>query len=259
MPNPAVYDANVLAHSYCTDYWKFNESSGTTFANSKHLGGAPLPDWATYGGSTRYGFTFGSVTLGDDTSPFGTDEAAVIPDTQQPYTNASIAHPMTDISFDFWIKISSSAASGNKTVFCSRGSGAGEDGLHVYIKNDGKVYVGSSVGGAAFINSSAMSLDAWHYVAVTKDNNDYDIWIDGVQNASATDSTTVDPDWDRFAMGIWNMLGTPPTMSNFVDGPDFAISRLASYGAKLTDEYITGQYGVLTRGDPRFGGGIAFF
>ena len=130
--------------------------------------------------------------------------------------NAALSVGASDFTIEFWI-YPTSFASANRFVYFKRGV-IEDRGIGVgIVQTTGvvRLLAGDSDNTAWEVNldgSTALTINAWNHVAVTRDSSTWTIWLNGVSDGTASASFTVD-DGSGTAY-----LGSSSTTTNFFEG-----------------------------------------
>lgn len=201
-------------------YWRFNESTGTTAADS----GRSLND-----GTYRSG-----VTLGQSGAIPGNAAARFDGSNDVVYSNGMFSNP-TVFSVEAWFNTTSTA--GGKII----GFGNAQNGesnnydRHVYMLNNGRVVFGVWTGQANTIETPVSFNDGqWHHVVASQSGNGMKLYIDG--ELQGTNPQTANQQYD----GYWRVGGDSTWGgAQYFNG---SIDEAAVYGYELTQGRVRAHY-----------------
>jgi len=155
-----------------TGSWRLNESSGTTAADSSGNGyngtliGAGLV-WAPTGGIYAGALNFDATVTGSNTS------RVEIPSTGISTTAGTVA---------LWAKLAepqirTDGRNGSGYFFgCRQGSDVSK--IQLYM-NQNNTYLDAAVGNATINNTTLLSTNTWHHIALTWNAGNYVVYVDG--------------------------------------------------------------------------------
>jgi len=150
-------------------YWKFDEGSGTTAADSSGNG----HDGTFYGAVSWVNNTPCGYALNFD----GTNAYLFI--------HAMDSFGTADFTIDFWIK-TTSASTG---AIYNQGTGDGQN-INIFCSPDGKIYLADGGGNLRVgITDNAVNDGYWHHVTIVREGtgtNQTKIYLDGVLDKSGT-------------------------------------------------------------------------
>jgi hypothetical protein len=186
----AIDDGDLVAGNGLVGYWKLDEASGTTFADTSASGNSGTlhnsQTWVTptsTSGLPGLNFTDPAGLSFDGSSNYGTMGI-----TNLPAINAS----MTIALWVYYPSIDSS----NRNAFALKSGSAA-----VQIGQRGSALVASKSGGVILATASSTPTSGWHHLAYTFDGTTHRLYLDG---GTATTST-VAPDTGA-ATSVW--IGT---------------------------------------------------
>ena len=170
-PNPAGYSSTVLGYSPLA-YWKLDESSGTTAADSSGNG---------------LSSTYTGVTLGSG-GPMPPSTSAGFDGTDDYVDRAVVTTQTTNITLEGWaywdgthnafVVYNGNSASDGYGIVIS--NGAGGDGNQIHIQEGGNTY--SAIGSAG-----TMPVDQWTFLAATRSSAGvWTVYVNGVATATGT-------------------------------------------------------------------------
>lgn len=210
-------------------YWRFNETSGVTAADSGR---------AVSNGTYRSGVTLGAngVVSGNLAAQFDGANDVVT-------SNAQFSNP-TAYSMEAWFNTTTNA--GGKII----GFGNAQTGdsnnydRHVYMLGDGRVVFGVWTGQTNTIETTAAFNDGqWHHVVASQDGDGMKLYIDG--ELQGTNPQTAAQNYD----GFWRVGGD----TSWGGAPYFngVIDEAAVYSYGLSQERVRAHYtaagGVLNQ------------
>ncbi len=160
----------LLSPSGLVGYWKFDEGSGTTTADSSGLGN----------NGTLNGATWVSGVSGDAVSFDGTGTYVEVPGT-------SALEPTSTVSVTAWVKTTTAPALGGEVV--SMG-----DNYVLRVLSDGNVFF-FFYNGTTWITVQTTGVNVldgrWHNIAGVKSASQIQIFVDGVSKAAYSTSDTI--------------------------------------------------------------------
>ncbi|GAA3098348.1 hypothetical protein GCM10017600_73480 [Streptosporangium carneum] len=221
----SLYRSSVL-DSDALGYWRLNETSGTTAANS---------GWGT--GTA----TYGGVSLAQPGALAGTgDTAATFSGTAQlTLPSDSLARLQGAASFETWFK----TASPGTVLSVGTGTGAGL----LYVGTDGKLRgqlrrLNGNTPIAPITSAAAVNDSAWHHVVLAATGTEQQMYLDG-QLAGVLPGSTVS-DWPTSAtVGAGSVSGTWPSTPASGGFPFTGqIDEIALYAKALTPEGVQVHY-----------------
>jgi Concanavalin A-like lectin/glucanases superfamily/PQQ-like domain len=226
-PPPTGYAATVLA-DHPTLYWRLDDPSGTTVADSTsndHAG--------TYRSGVVYGVA--SALAGDsDPAVSGPGSSGVA------YSADEFTGPTT-YSLETWFR--STSTSGGKLLGFENvqtGWGTSYD-RQVYMTNAGHLAYGIDAGGVQHVvaPTTAYNDGAWHYVVATQGASGMALYVDGV--LVGTDPTVTPDGYSGFwRLGGGNVTGWPGASTSSAVAGSF--DETAVYPVALTAAQVTAHY-----------------
>jgi hypothetical protein len=145
-----------------------------------------------------------------------------------------------DFTISFFIQRDPGIA-GDETL-CTFSNGS--DAMFMFIDSSMRINVEGDEGDEFELQSSAISTNAWHHIAVTFDGTDaYTLYVDGVsEDTTTSDGTDNYSDYDQFILmgdydGAWseNFVGNMDEFGFFDEEKDLAWSQ-GSYGNTPLDD-----------------------
>jgi hypothetical protein len=182
-PTAAAPTREFTADSNTVALWHFNESSGTTVADSSATGGFPLTFVSDIAVPVLPAFTDSGHT------GFGNAFSVTAANKQSAKTSSSMSGLFAahNISVEFWVKFSSLVQ--EPPLFL------GEDfTFRIFIRDTGKIHVmfGSPSGWGDLYSTNALTADTWHYIVCTNDGitKQVTIYIDGSPDSNIVPGPT---------------------------------------------------------------------
>jgi len=170
----SLYSDTVLAESSLLSYWKLDETSGTSAADSK---------------GTNTGTYQGSVTLNQSpTNTFIGGRSITLPGSSSAYVlakTAALLATLTNASVEAWFK--TTVASGTGTaIYCERAASGNaiwklevtSAGVIKFTHRNTANTLDQPTAGTGYNNG------AWHHVVITKAGTSIKFYVDGVQVGS---------------------------------------------------------------------------
>lgn len=223
-PAPAGSYAEDVAGDSPANYWRLDETGGTTAVDS--AGGANA--------SASGGVTFGTA------GAVGSGTAAIFNGTGLLSTQNAVQGPNA-FAVEAWFKTTSTT--GGKIV----GFGNAKTGdstmadRHLYLDASGKVAFGVYPGSRRIVQSGAGLNDGqWHHVVGNLGPAGMELYVDGTRVGQRTDTTSA----QAFA-GYWRIGGD----RTWAGSPYFtgAIDEVAVYRAPLTADQVASHYASAGR------------
>jgi PKD repeat protein len=210
-------------------YWRLDETSGTTAADSGALGNT--------------GSYYGTYTQGVGGALAGASGTAASFNGGVVSSNTAVTNPTT-YTIESWFK--TTTTQGGKII----GFGDQQNGLssnydrHVYMQDNGQLVFGTYTGQTNTVTSAKSYNDGlWHYVAAAQSSAGMVLYVDGV--AVGTNPQTSAQNYT----GYWRIGGDNTWGSS---SPYFAgtIDEAAVYSQALTAQVIANHYSLGTTGVP---------
>jgi hypothetical protein len=213
------YDATVLADSPLS-FWKCNESSGTTLADSG-TGGNPLTLSGTY--------TLGQTGIGDGEASvnFAGGSASVTP-----------AQTLSgSYSIEFWATTTSLAQSGSPAPYTSRGPsgnsldiqfGNSTTTIHADI-GDGSNWLST----AANMSGLSLATSTWYHVVYVATSTGFTAYLNGAQKVTGSWAAATPLAWGT----NWH-----PTIGGDSQAFSGNVAKVAGYGYALTAAQVLNHY-----------------
>ena len=177
----------------------FDGTNGaTTTSDSSNLNNA-----ATFGGNASIS-TARSKFGGSSCHFDGTGDYVDVGGT---YWTTGAAIDSGDFTIEFWLNIDAWGGNSNQSPINNYGNGNGGGAFYVststgkvfwwFYNGSGWVYVNNSTG-----TRTALSLDTWYHIALTRSGNIFRLFLDGTQEDSATDSNAMTSSTGSVQSGI---------------------------------------------------------
>lgn len=173
----------IIAAALPRHFFRTNETSGTTLNNS---GTAYPASNITLSGTLNTNYSFGTgIRKGALVcSSSWTDMTTGVTNTPVFITNNTIA---------FWIKKDS--APGTAQTYMTGGNGSTYDmNGNSLIETNGKISyqpkINNSAGGTKLTSTNSICDGAWHHIGITRSGATIKLYVDGTENASATNYNT---------------------------------------------------------------------
>ena len=220
-----AYSDVVLADSPLL-YYRLEETSGTTIADSGSLGVNGTANGPTLGQSGIPGVVNGKAASFD-----GTNDRIEVATNNGFYNDKSW-------TVEAWIKCGTSLANEYNTI-ARRGSG----GSYVLLRVRGsstsnpnrvEAYVSTGSGSVTLITASnTVNDNNWHHVVMTADGSTIRLYLDGSQKDSKTYPG------GSVSIGTSQFIGTAENLSEWFSG---SLDEVAFYGSALSAQRITDHY-----------------
>jgi hypothetical protein len=155
------------------------------------------------------------------------------------YWTTGAAIDSGDFTIEFWLNIDAWGGNSNQSPINNYGDGNGGWGFYVststgkvywwFYNGSGWVYVNSSTG-----TRTALSLDTWYHIALTRSGNIFRLFLDGTQEDSTTDSNAMTSSTGSVQSGIrLGAIDTDYPVNGYID--DVRISKgIARYTSNFT-------------------------
>ena len=155
------------------------------------------------------------------------------------YWTTGAAIDSGDFTIEFWLNIDAWGGNSNQSPINNYGDGNGGWGFYVststgkvywwFYNGSGWVYVNSSTG-----TRTALSLDTWYHIALTRSGNIFRLFLDGTQEDSTTDSNAMTSSTGSVQSGIrLGAINTDNPVNGYID--DVRISKgIARYTSNFT-------------------------
>ena len=155
------------------------------------------------------------------------------------YWTTGAAIDSGDFTIEFWLNIDAWGGNSNQSPINNYGDGNGGWGFYVststgkvywwFYNGSGWVYVNSSTG-----TRTALSLDTWYHIALTRSGNIFRLFLDGTQEDSTTDSNAMTSSTGSAQSGIrLGAINTDYPVNGYID--DVRISKgIARYTSNFT-------------------------
>ncbi len=218
----SAYSAVILAESSLVSYWKLDEPSGTSAADSK---GA---NTGTYSGT----YTQGVMGIGGD----GGTAVNFATSGQVTVGNPSNLQLVAPFSLEAWINIPNTSDTDPVMVKYSGASGFAGYGIRLNATTSGRVDFWC--GSAWDTGTVTLTANVWHHIVCTLSGTTGTIYVDGVQDKTGTVTVNLS------------------TAANFVIGEDnlgqvtkAIIDEVAVYNTALSSGAVAAHYaaGIAAR------------
>ncbi|HET7901327.1 MAG TPA: Ig-like domain-containing protein, partial [Candidatus Nanopelagicales bacterium] len=214
-------------------YWRLDETSGTTLADASNNGAT--------------GLVQGSATLGVP-GALGATGKAVSLDGSSYLTSASATSSPTAFSLEMWF--STTTTTGGKLIgFGSNQTGdSGAYDKHVYLTDDGHLVFGVWNGQSDIVTSTKTLNDGqWHQVVATQGPSGMALYIDG--SLDATNGVTTNQGYDGYwRVGGDNLGGWPGQPStSYVTAK---VDEVSIYGGALSASRVAAHYAASGNSTP---------
>lgn len=143
-------------------------------------------------------------------------------------------------SYDFWLK-HNNIPSGRQAYFNNRESGTITINCENTETNDLEFYIYIVTGYKIRMQTSGISDTNWHHIAVIKVNNNYGLYLDGIQKGYYLDSTAWELNNNIFRIG--SIGGITGYMNGYID--EFRVEH-ANYFNALPNSELTDTINVPT-------------
>jgi hypothetical protein len=223
------YSAAVLADSPLL-YLRFEETSGTTCANSGSLGGS-----ATTTGTVLRNIPSATTNLG-----VGVDLEGVGNDDYIDFNDAGNALNITgDVTYECWTRFDTFAPA--VQYMMHRGNDSSTNGNYAFDIDSTRAFRARHAGVSILLSSGAggypNDTTNWHHIAFTRIGNAYVIYLDGASVASGSNSEAVQvTTLTKFRVGASQTSFAPS------GGMNGLIDEVAVYGSGLSSTRIAAHY-----------------
>lgn len=153
-------------------------------------------------------------------------------------TNAALSLGTSDFTYEAWVYPTAFVSGSSVIGVQTQTNGTAGNGFALYLTNTGApgVLAAASSGGYAVnFTGTAIPLNAWTHLAVTRSGNTFTLWRNGVSDGTATVSVTITQD-STSAYGGWNTGASPQTGQghNGYISNDRVVKGTAVYTAAFT-------------------------
>ena len=224
----AVFSAANTCPSGITEYWHFDETTGSQFSDAINGNnatctdpGCPFPDTGKINGA----LTFDGI---DDALDVNAD--------------ATFDWLSTDsFTIEFWVKADTTACASNAEVIVGRNDGVNQLQWWIGCETGGKAaaYISDKnrTNGGTYLQGSIITDAKWHHIVVVRDvdTNTVKLYIDGQLDVSATDNTQTDLDSSSSLNIGWLNSGGGHHFTGVID-------ELAIYNRALLESEIKSHY-----------------
>ncbi len=226
---PIVTPADAYGSAVYADeplqYWRLDETSGTTLADASN--------------NNATGLVQGTPTLGVS-GALGATGKAISLDGASYLTSAAQTSSPSAYSLELWFNTTTTTG-GKLLGFGDAQTGdSGSYDKHVYLDNDGKLVFGVYNGGFDMLTSTnAVNDGAWHHVVATQGPSGMALYVDGVldQSNGVTNNQGYNGYW-RAGGDNLNFWPDQPTTSYVTAKVD----EVAVYGGALSAARVAAHY-----------------
>lgn len=229
------YDSTILAEPSLVYFWKLNETTGTSAADSKGT------DTGTYEGTGGTNYTLGQTGIGDG-------ETAVLFDGTAGWvqTATSITAPASPFSVECWFKTTSANGGGLIGFDNAQGtSGVTTNDRCLWIDNTGNLVWDIYDGNVhrQLVSTAAYNDGNWHYVVAMIGASGMALYVDGASVATNAITTTFS------YTGYWHVAWVPA--SGLTNAPTIFylagdLAKVAVYSSALTSTQVTNHYNAAS-------------
>lgn len=213
-----TYAATVTGAAGLLAYWRLQETSGTSAADSKGT------DTGTYTGAPTLGAT-GPLTVAP------TDTGVTFNGSTQYVTASSPTSAVDNFAIECWMK---APASNSAIIVAAANSTSGSDGWGLGFLNN--LTLAGLLFNVVNVSSGYTFTDTnWHHVVMTRESGTLKFYVDGVQTSGTSTSTPVAP-------GASFTIAAQVTSGNFSRFFPGSLSEVAVYNQALSATTVAAHY-----------------
>lgn len=223
------YADRILAQSSLVGYWPMTNKAGTG-NNTLASGIADVSGAALHGTPASVTFGLGGIPAGGTATEFNGLASIDLGDP----TALELVAPFT---ISMWVY--PTAAQSYPAMFAKTGSFSESAADYVLYCDSNSLRPTWSMGGTAQVvkHATAMTLNAWHHVAVTRSSNTHTVYLDGV-GQSGTSSGVPTYGTNKTLVGVWQLPSTGAFVGRI---QELAVFSTALSAATLLADYNAGR------------------